>query len=69
MTHLPTSSLLLGLLGLEIVVGTVGNGTADEDDGVETDAEPTGGGGGGSGGGGAGGGVGLGFGVTRLVVG
>lgn len=32
-------TLLLLLLGLEVVVDTVANGTANEDDGVETDTE------------------------------
>lgn len=60
---------LLGLLlGLEVVVGTVGDGTTDEDDGVEADAEAAGGRGRG-GGRGAGGGVGLGGGVAGLKTG
>ena len=55
--------LLLGLLGLEVVVDTVGNGTTDQDDTVETDAEATGGSCGGAGGGR---GLGLALGVTGL---
>ena len=30
---------LLGLLGLEVLIGEVGSGTTDEHDGVHTDAE------------------------------
>lgn len=40
--RLHSGSLLL-LLGLEVVVGTVGNGTANEDDGVQADTEAAGG--------------------------
>lgn len=32
-------ALLLGLLGLEVLVGEVGGGTTDEDDSVDTDTE------------------------------
>lgn len=58
---------LLGLLllGLEVVVGTVGDGTTDEDDGVEADTEAAGGRGRG-GGRRAGRSMGLGGGVTGL---
>lgn len=35
--------LLGGLLGLEVVVSTVGDGTTDKDDGVEADTEAAGG--------------------------
>jgi hypothetical protein len=58
-------NLLVLLLGLEVVVGTVGDGTTDEDDGVEADTEAAGSGGRG-GGRGAGGGLGLGGGVAGL---
>lgn len=65
-TYFPCTGNLLGLLlGLEVVVGTVGDGTTDEDDSVETDAEAARGRGRG-GGRRAGGGVGLGGGVAGL---
>jgi hypothetical protein len=35
--------LLGSLLGLEVVVSTVGDGTTNEDDGVEADTEAAGG--------------------------
>lgn len=60
-------ALLLSLLGLEIVVSTVGNGTANQDDSVDTDAEASGAGVG-VGGGGSGSAVGLGLGVAGLEV-
>jgi hypothetical protein len=39
---IPLIRLLLLLLGLQVVVGTVGNGTTNEDEGVEADTEATG---------------------------
>lgn len=60
-------ALLLDFLSLKVVVSTVGNGTANKDDSVETDAEASGAGVG-VGGGGCGSAVSLGLGVAGLEV-
>lgn len=61
---MPIALLSTGLLGLEVVVGTVCDSTTNKDDSVETDAKAAGGRRGrGRGGGGS---VGLGLGVTGL---